>query len=158
MTRWRSTLALALSGSSIVAGCADEPVIADCTTEACVGEIAAPSFVDDAGQAVTTRGEFRAMYPNGLNSVSDFDCVPSGPPLPADGCRNGSSAPLRISIDPQSVVEVRFARRDGGWTDWQAVELALTERTDPNFGGPGCECTWYEAPAPTLVVPADARW
>jgi hypothetical protein len=66
-----------------------------------------------------------------------------------------SAAPLYRG--PGSTIEVRFELANGGWTEWQPVALTFERHTDPDFNGPGCECSWYTATAEPILVPAGAQ-
>jgi hypothetical protein len=70
---------------------------------------------------------------------------------------NGTIVLPYLDLRPGTASEVRFEVANGAWSEWQEVVLDLTERTDPDFNGPGCPCTWYTATARAIVVPVDAR-
>jgi hypothetical protein len=70
---------------------------------------------------------------------------------------NGALRLNEYNLRPELVYELRFARADGSMTPWQVVPLELERKTDPDFNGPGCSCSWYIAQPASVTVPADAR-
>ncbi|HTV21083.1 MAG TPA: hypothetical protein VMG12_20500 [Polyangiaceae bacterium] len=151
--------ARALAIAIVVVGCGDEPSDGTriCTLKGCGGGIEDLRFIDDTGAPALARSEFRTSDARGEAVQITLDCSPpSGAHIP--GCSAGAFEFMALDFSPQTLVDVRFGRPDGSWTDWQPLPLTQTEHTDPDFNGPGCPCTWRTATTPPLVVPPDARW
>jgi hypothetical protein len=112
-------------------------------TRRALGELGV-SFVDDAGVLVEARGEIRK---------GDGATVPRGSTTFATA---GGYRSMDGSISPKDTAEIRFQLPDGSFTAWQALPLEFDRHFDPDFGGPGCSCTWYNAHA-RVTVPIAAR-
>jgi hypothetical protein len=113
-------------------------------------------LVDDAGDPVAARGEYRSNMPGSVPSA--FDCSPAGADAsPELQCPNGVILSTIYDVRSNTSLELRFELNEGGLSDWQSVPLEVTERTDTDFNGPGCPCTWYDATAQPITVPIAAR-
>ncbi len=123
---------------------------------ACLSLPTVVSLVDDAGAPVAARGERRTNRESQLGVALPFDCG-----LTADAgvapCRNGFLFYPEDHLAPGIDFEVRFALADGSFTAWQPVPLELERHNDPDFNGPGCPCSWYNAAPTSVIVPAEAR-
>lgn len=135
-----------MSGALLVTGC----VTTKCTLAACGGSETLVSFVDGQGEPVRTQGEVRSHGSRYEHSPVTFDCRRDSPWC--EGGVLGVSAPQ----GSDGVLEVRFRSAEGGFTEWQALDLEVSEHTDPDFNGPGCSCTSYEAAPLTVLVPPEA--
>jgi hypothetical protein len=112
-------------------------------------------LVDETGTRIATVGEQRTSRGSGTGVPEPFDCRP-GADAGTGPCTDGSLVLFDFNLAPSTVYEVRFARADGSFTSWQRILLEIEEHTDPEFNGPGCPCTWYEAAPASVIVPADA--
>jgi hypothetical protein len=122
----------------------------------CGGVPLALALVDDAGDPVAARGEYRSNTPGSV--ASPFDCsFQQGDASPNLQCPDGSLITAIYDPRPDTAVEVRFELTEGGMSDWQDAPLEVTEHTDPDFNGPGCSCTWYTGTARAITVPTEAR-
>jgi hypothetical protein len=142
-------------GCSLLAGCGeDDP---SCTARDCPSDMPTLLLVDDAGQPVAARGELR----NNLTEVAQpFDCsLSNGPPTATNrlACNDGVLAAQNTNLQGDTRIELRFGLAGGELSEWQTVALDITSDTDPDFNGPGCPCTRYEATAAPVLVPANAR-
>lgn len=149
----RCSLAL---GACLAAGaCANDDTLT-CTLADCGGTLGDIVLVDEAGEPAAARGEYRRSNAPEPATPTPFDCSPAaaGRPSPCDG---GRLSPAVDGIQPDTSVEMRFRLHDDSWSAWQPLALDITSHTDPDFNGPGCECTWYTATAAPIVVPAEAR-
>lgn len=121
-----------------------------CTAQGCGGGLFSVPLVTESGQPASARGELRRGRTDPV--VTRFNCG-GGRDADEVACPGG-----RIGIPsfagPGPVFEMRFQRPDGSFTDWQIVNLHIEAITDPEFNGPGCPCTWYEASPDPVVVPA----
>jgi len=126
-----------------------------CTAKGCVGGPVDIQLVDDAGAPVSARGEYKT---NRNSETRSFDCsvTPESSNLDAD-CTDGQVTVFPFIADPGTTLQFRFALADGSLTDWQGIRLDYESETDPDFNGPGCSCTWYNATSEPAVVPAEAR-
>ena len=126
-----------------------------CTEMGCSGELIQLALVDDAGDPVAAKGEYRASTGHTDGLLVAFDCTPDAP-ASENRCVDGG-----FQVGPawaeDFVLEVRFALPDGELTEWQAVPVEITARTDPDFNGPDCPCTSYDGSAEPIVVPEGAR-
>jgi hypothetical protein len=146
---------LVLGAGCLLIGCSSER---SCNAMACGGLPLALALQDDAGDPVAARGEYRSNTPGSVASA--FDCSferGDASPTPNLQCRDGVILNAIHDVRPGTVVEVRFELNAGGLSDWQNVPLQVTERTDPDFNGPGCPCTWYSGTARAITVPTEAR-
>jgi hypothetical protein len=123
-----------------------------CTAAACGGGSFAVSLVTESGRPASVRGEFRRGRTNPI--VTRFNCG-DGREADETACPGGIIG-MPSFAGPGPVFEVRFQRPDGAFTEWQIVDLRIESVTDPDFNGPGCPCTWYEAQPEPVVVPAAA--
>jgi len=136
-------------------------LVSACGTPSCVllacGSGPTTVFLrDDGGAPVIARGERRARWGDDLLPVQEFDCRP-GANVGSEPCVDGTFTMHVTYLSPDLTVELRFARPDGTFTPWQPIPLLLEPHTDPDFAGPDCPCTWYEAEPATVIVPAEAR-
>jgi hypothetical protein len=53
--------------------------------------------------------------------------------------------------------ELRFQLDNGSLTEWQPVQITITEGVAKNLGGPDCDCKYLDGTAEPVVVPAAAR-
>jgi hypothetical protein len=112
-------------------------------------------LTDDSGTPVAARGEYRT---NRNSETRAFDCsvTPESSNLDAD-CSDGRVTAFPLSAEPGTALQFRFELAGGSFTAWQGVPLDYESETDPDFNGPGCPCTWYNATSDPVVVPAEAR-
>jgi hypothetical protein len=120
------------------------------------GEAIEIALVDEAGAPVAARGELRGL---GSQEPARFDCFDDPSASEAEvSCNDGLLYPSFVyDLTPDTRVDLRFVLADGSWTEWQRLDLDVTSHTDPDFNGPGCACTWYEATTSPIVTPAAAR-
>jgi len=137
-----------------------------CTLADCGGGTALIRLVDEGDRPVAARGEYRILGTGGSMQLPiAFNCTGEngeGETDAADAGRyydtcSGSFLAVWGAADPRRRVEVRFELALGGLTEWLPVSLNYVSHTDPDFNGPGCPCTWYEAQPRDLVVPDAAR-
>jgi hypothetical protein len=134
-------------------GC-DEPLI--CSKAACGGPPVPLALVDESDQGVAAKGEYRNNQ--GLLQPQPFHCTLAPDTTSPFPVCDGNLLRLDAgNLQPGATYEIRFEAENGAWSEWLPVPLQLTKHTDPDFNGPGCECTWYTGQAQTLVVPAAAR-
>ena len=116
------------------------------------GSFTVPLVTEGGEPASGVRGEYRRGRTN--PTVTRFNC---GDDRATDeaACA-GSSISIPSFAGPGPVFELRFRGPDGSFTEWQAVDLRIESITDPDFNGPGCPCSWYEARPEPVVVPAAA--
>ena len=126
-----------------------------CTLKGCVGGPVRVQLVDDAGTPVAARGEYEA---NRDGEARSFDCTvtPESSSYDAD-CTDGQVTVFPFYSNPGTTLRFRFELADGSFSEWQAASLDYESHTDPDFNGPGCPCTWYDATSGPVVVPAQAR-
>jgi len=119
---------------------------------ACAGSPTKIELVDEAGHPVVAKGELRDAQ-----GTRPFDCAdaPSGSAFEF-GCSDGTLS-IPAAQTQHSTNEVRFVKDDGSLTDWQPFTITATRRTDEDFNGPGCACSWFEGTTKPLLVPEDAR-
>jgi hypothetical protein len=71
-------------------------------------------------------------------------------------CRNGV-----LRLEPVNgrgeTTELRFQLDTESVSDWQPVQIAITEGVAKNLGGPDCDCRYLDGTAEPVVVPAAAR-
>lgn len=118
---------------------------------ACVSPPTHLDFVDEAGQSVAAKGQFRDRQ-----GTRPFDCADAPKQSVFDfGCTGGT---LTIPADTRDAAgEVRFVRDDGSFGDWQRISITSKTQTDEDFNGVGCPCSWVESKTEPLLVPEDAR-
>jgi hypothetical protein len=138
-------LACCLLGCSLA--CSDEH---SCADVACLGTPASIVLVDEGGAPVAARGEVQDLQGP---STLPFDCTLSSP---NSSCHNNLVV-LGGGTRSSYRLQIRFEQGDGSFTPWQRVDVEVTGHTDPDFDGPGCSCTWYDATAANATVPATAR-
>ncbi|MEO8183125.1 MAG: hypothetical protein ABI895_30205 [Deltaproteobacteria bacterium] len=126
----------------------------DCNTGACSGPAVTLALVDESGQGVAAKGEYRSN--DGRSLPQPFDCTLARTSLFA-ACAENVVRLYTFNLQPGMSHEVHFEGDNGEWSEWLPVPLQLTRRTDPDFNGPGCSCTWYTGQAEPLVVPAAVR-
>ncbi len=144
-------LLFALVTAVALPGCGVFPKV--CNDMGCIGS-AEVALVDAAGDPVAPSGELRRV--GGSVDLRPFDCAATSDVVTEYAeCENGVLV-LGYLGDRAERFELRFELEGAEWSDWQEVQLELTPHTDPDFNGPGCECTWLEGRAEPLVVPADA--
>jgi hypothetical protein len=114
-------------------GCSDDHA---CTSMACGGEFVV-ALVDDAGLPLAAHGEFRNTRGTTTFKTEKFGWVD-------------------FALSPNDAAEIHFELADGSFTPWQSIEFEFERHTDPDFNGPGCSCSWYDASS-KVVVPAAAR-
>jgi hypothetical protein len=149
-------------GASLLVGC--DSGFRACGEAGCGGNgFTLLEFVDDQNQPTGTRGEYRVTRTRGgeIQGPVPFACSAGAPGArdagpSSDNCR-GAQVELAGDLEPGAVVEARFDLAQGGQTEWLALQLDFTQHTDPEFNGPGCPCSWFEAQARPFVVPAGAR-
>ena len=109
------------------------------------------AFVDEDGQPVAAKGELRDA-----RGTRPFDCAGAPNQSGFDfGCSEGTlSIPAQQT---QRANEVRFVRDDGSLGEWQAFTVTTTTKTDENFNGPDCPCSWTEGKTKPILVSEDAR-
>ncbi len=129
----------------------------ECERADCSSDVVQIAFVDDAGDPVIAKGEYRALRGAVVALQLAFDCSTEPGASDADGTCIDSELSVGPPWSADYAVEVRFALADGEFTDWQAVPLEVTTVTDPDYNGPGCECSRYEGSAEPVVVPEEAR-
>jgi hypothetical protein len=115
-------------------------------------------LVDEAGAAVSARGEFRSSDARGASQT--FECPDADRddiPVALRRCRDGAIQLFTPNLSPENGIDVRFELADGSPSAWQRLALELTRHTDPDFNGAGCPCTWYTAAPAPVVVPLGAR-
>lgn len=131
--------------------CDDQP----CERAACGGEVMRVALVDDEGELVAAKGEYRAGSLRTDSFVVSFDCDRN------EASDTYACVDAELSVGPpwseDFFLEVRFELPDGTFTEWQSVPLEVTSETDPDFNGEGCPCTTYSGSAEPFVVPAEAR-
>lgn len=135
---------------ALVAGCDG---LRSCDLAGCVGQEVSVELVDDAAKPVAARGEL--AYSS--HSTKTFDCTLSPDPYRNDfACQDGVIA-LDSVHNPDDTIKVRFELEDGGFTDWQPVELSIEQEVLADFNGPGCDCTVYNGTTEPVIVPEAAR-
>jgi hypothetical protein len=140
-------MAWALLGAVFVSGCEGR----SCNLAGCVGPATVVSLVNEQGDPVRAQGETRVSGLKYEGSAGPFDCRYDSP-----DCKNGVLS-VSAPYDSDGVLELRFRLPDGELTEWQSFDLDVTSRTDPDFNGPGCPCTSYEAAPLTVPVPPAAQ-
>jgi hypothetical protein len=149
---------LLLVGSGLLSACADDT--RTCTAAECLGGASVQIQLVDQNEApVAARGEYRVTGSGGgVPYVVPFDCTgattDAGPDY--DNCSNGVLE-LQGADHPSVSIEVRFELTQGGLTEWSTLTLVYSSQTDPDFNGPGCPCTRYDAENRTWLVPEGAR-
>ena len=143
---WRS---LARSLPLLLVACGDDD--RTCTAMACGSGDFGVSLVTDGGQPASARGEYRRGRTDPVVTRFNCDDDRAADEVACTGGRVG----LPSFAGPGLVFEMRFQRPDGSLTEWQIVNLHIESVTDPDFNGPGCPCTWYEARPDPVIVPAD---
>jgi hypothetical protein len=149
-------------GASLLVACDDG-------LQAC-GEVGCPEssstriqLTDDQNRPIGARGEYRLTWSSSgdRQAPTPFDCpagtLRSGDAGPSTNNCRGTQVELWGKLEPGVLVEARFDLEQGGQTEWLELGFDYTRQTDPNFNGPGCSCSWYEAEARPFVVPAGAR-
>jgi hypothetical protein len=147
---WR---ALALGACAIASACDAEPH--ECASALCGSNLPEVALVDEAGNPSAARGEHRSVEARD-ERATPFDCSPPDAGQPSR-CGEGRVLLSAWQARPGTGVEMRFELRDGSWSAWRSLDLAITSNTDPDYNGPGCPCTSYAASAEPIVVPAEAR-
>lgn len=145
---------LLFAASLSLAACSDDDTLT-CTAKACGGGTLSIALVDDAGNAVEARGQFRVG--DGL-APAFFDCTGSTQQTGSDPafCKDSVIA-LDRWLSPDSIVELRYELAPDTYTEWERLQLQYTSHTERDFNGPGCDCTWYDAADRSTVVPEAAR-
>lgn len=156
-------LLLGLLVAAHLGGCDDDAALT-CTDKGCSNQGPVQvQLVDESGAPVAARGEYRVI---GERSESPepvpFECAAlAGDAAPSGAnCSNAVvelGSALSIAVFPSVRLELRFELEPGGMTEWAPHYLTYVEHTEPDFNGPGCECTWQEIQAPPAIVPAGAR-
>jgi hypothetical protein len=113
-------------------GCSDDHA---CTDMDCGGTFVV-ALVDGAGLPAAGRGEIKEGH-----SITAFE-------------GNGGFVSVSSVISPTGAAEIRFDLQGGSFTPWQPLLVAYERHTDPDFNGPGCSCTWYNARARAVVPDA----
>ena len=126
-----------------------------CAAVLCAGNGVDVPVVDEAGDSVAVKGEWRAS--GQVASPEPFDCTISQPLAPVPDC-DGNVLHLGAILQGNTSLELHFKDPSGAWSEWLPVAMTLEAHTDPDFNGPGCPCTWYSASAEPLIVPAASRW
>jgi hypothetical protein len=131
-----------------------------CTAADCrVGAPVQIQLVDASDAPVGARGEYRiSSGPDGFPTVTPFDCSAKAEDAGTANynCSNGVVR-LDGANHPRFDIEVRFELAQGGLTEWSTLGLVYSSQTIPDFSGPGCPCTRYNADDRTLLVPEGAR-
>jgi len=151
MVRGCTWLVVGVLGSGFLSGCEDD---GECTLVGCSGGTLKVTLVDDAGAVALARGELRT---NRRPDPRRFDCTREPSNGSSNTCRAGVVQLYPETLTPSSLVEFRFERSDGSLSEWQPVEIAYEQHTDPDFNGPGCGCSWYTFTPEPVLVPVDAR-
>lgn len=113
------------------------------------------ALVDDDGEVVAAKGEYRAGTGHTDSFVVQFDCERDEANY-VHACVDGellAGPPFAEDF----FLEVRFELPDATFTEWLPVPLEITSETDSDFNGEGCPCTTYSGSAEPFVVPAEAR-
>jgi hypothetical protein len=112
------------------------------------------ALVDESGQGVAAKGEYR----NSQGFSQPFDCtLAHNVTSPFAACQGNVVQLDAVDLQPGATYEIHFEAENGEWSEWLPVPLQPTQHTDPDFNGPGCECSWYTGQAQPLVVPAAVR-
>jgi hypothetical protein len=146
--RGAATLLLFVLGAG---GCESD----QCTEMSCPGDVVQIAVVDEEGEPVLAKGEYRAGERNTNNFTVSFDCDPT------TAGSNYACLEGELQVGPawseDFFLDVRFELPDGTFTEWQEVPLEITSETDPDFNGEGCSCTSFSAEAEPIVVPTEAQ-
>ena len=129
-----------------------------CTFIGCSGIGASITLVDDVGNTVGARGEYR-YTPAGFTPYEPlpFDCTLTTPEPGSQPTRCNAGTIALPDADPSLVLELRYELEPGTHSEWERVQLRYTSHTDADLGGPGCDCTWYEVTPRSTLVPVAAR-
>lgn len=121
-----------------------------CSDRVCESpDIPPAQLVDEQGAAVANT---RGLLVTGLRQQR-FDCARD------IQCRNGNQLQLDglLRREDADQAQVYFQRDGGTLGPAQDVKVTSEKKTDPDFGGPGCSCSWTVSETEPLVVPDDAR-
>lgn len=140
-----------LALSALLGACDD----GECERAACESEPFQVAVVDDAGDPLAVKGEYRISSPGREDATVSFECHPEQADESVRCFDNELTVGPAWADDFE--MEVRFELADGELSEWQPVALEITSETDPDYNGPGCACTTYSASAEPIVVPEEAR-
>ena len=150
-------LFLLLVSGGLLTACDDTRT---CTLAECNGGASVQlQLVDENDAPIAARGEYRiTRSPDSFPTIVPFDCsAAAGDAGPTyHNCSNGVVT-LDGADHPSIDIDVRFELTQGSLTEWSTLQLNYQSQTDPDFNGPGCPCTRYDADDRTFLVPDGAR-